>query len=35
LRTRLCNYPTYGPMDKKMVFRPFEARIVEIVEQNP
>lgn len=35
LRTRLCNYLTYGPMDKKMVFRPFEARIIEIVEQNP
>lgn len=34
MRTRLCNYPTYGPMDKKMVFRPFEARIVELVEQN-
>jgi len=35
MRTQLCNYPTYGPMDKKMVFRPFEARIIALVGQKP
>jgi oligo-1,6-glucosidase len=35
MKTQLCNYPTYGPMDNKMVFRPYEARIVKLVRQNP
>jgi glycosidase len=33
MRTQLCNYPTYGPMEKKMIFRPYEARIIALVEQ--
>lgn len=35
MRTQVCNYPTYGPMDKKMVFRAYEARIIQLVSQNP
>ncbi len=35
MRTKVCNYPTYGPMDKKMVFRPYEARIVQLIRHNP
>jgi len=33
--TQLCNYPNYGPMVTKMVFRPYEARIVKLSEQMP
>ncbi|TXT17446.1 MAG: glycosidase [Erysipelotrichaceae bacterium] len=35
MRTQLCNYSTYGPMVEKMVFRPYEARIVQLVGQMP
>ena len=35
MKTQLCNYPTYGPMVKKMVFRPFEARIIALDGHNP
>jgi len=26
----LCTYPTYGPMSSKMVFRPYEGRVIEV-----